>query len=97
MASIIRNVRAFDTADRQHLERILGQALRDDQQIIIQVVSPTGIAVGSSTDAGAAATPQTAKSPLPDWCNVYDDLSDREIQEIEKIILTRADLTRPSQ
>ena len=34
---------------------------------------------------------------LPDWCNVYEGLSDEEIAEIERIALTRADLTRPIQ
>ena len=34
---------------------------------------------------------------LPDWCNVYKGLSDEEIAELERAILTRADLTRPSE
>jgi hypothetical protein len=35
-------------------------------------------------------------SALPDWCNVYDGLSDDEIAAAEQVILQRADLTRPS-
>ena len=32
---------------------------------------------------------------LPDWCNVYDGLSDEEIEDLENTILNRADLTWP--
>lgn len=31
---------------------------------------------------------------LPDWCNVYDGLSDEEVADLEKTILNRADLAR---
>ncbi len=31
---------------------------------------------------------------LPEWCNVFDGLSDEEIDAILEIVLTRADLTR---
>lgn len=33
---------------------------------------------------------------LPDWCNVYEGLSDEEIADLQRIILQRADLSRPS-
>ena len=31
---------------------------------------------------------------LPDWCKVYDGLSDEQLAEIEAIVLTRSDFTR---
>lgn len=37
----------------------------------------------------------TAAGKLPEWCNVYAGLTDDEIADLEKRILTRADLTRP--
>jgi len=33
---------------------------------------------------------------LPDWCNVYEGMSDDEIAELAKAILRRVDLTRPA-
>ena len=39
MESIIRNVRDIDSADREALEHVVGSALRENQQLIIQVVS----------------------------------------------------------
>jgi hypothetical protein len=33
---------------------------------------------------------------LPEWCHVYDGLSDEQVAEFESVILQRADLTRPS-
>lgn len=37
----------------------------------------------------------TAAGELPEWCNVYAGLTDEQIADLEKTILTRADLTRP--
>ena len=34
-------------------------------------------------------------SQLPDWCNVYDGLSDDEIAEVEAIALDRSRFIRP--
>lgn len=31
---------------------------------------------------------------LPEWCNVYEGLSEEEIAEMEQVVLTRADMTR---
>jgi hypothetical protein len=33
---------------------------------------------------------------LPEWCDVYAGLTDEEIAEIEKIALSRAEMTRAS-
>ena len=38
--------------------------------------------------------PQTPE--LPEWCRVYDGLSDREITEVERIALDRSNFGRPS-
>jgi hypothetical protein len=88
MDTVIRNVDEIDSPDRQALEHVLGHPLREDQQVVIRVVSRQAPPPPREREGGAA---------LPDWCNVYAGLSDAEIAELEKIILTRADLSRPSE
>jgi hypothetical protein len=92
MSAIIRNVRDIDSSDRRVLEHVVGQPLKENQQLIIQV---------ATLDKEAAARrKQSAAAPgngLPPWCNVYDGLSDEEVDELERVILQRADLTRPPE
>ena len=91
MENVVRNVRDIDSADRHALEHILGQRLRENQQLVIRVVTlGTGPQVAKPPN-GAAAVPS-----LPDWCRVYEGLTDQEIADVEEIALTRANLTRPS-
>ena len=91
MDSIIRNVREIDSRERQALERVLGQPLKENQRVIIQVVMvPENPVVH---EEGADKAPLTK---LPAWCDVYAGLTDEEIAEIEKIVLSRADMTRPT-
>jgi hypothetical protein len=89
MENIVRDVRDIDIGDRHALEHVVGEALRDNQRLIIQIVS---IDLAEPT-----AAQDTDSAELPEWCNVYEGLSDSEIAEIEKVALTRADLTRPSE
>jgi hypothetical protein len=88
MESITRNVRDISSNERKVLERFLGRQLGENQQVVIQVVTPQ-----MKTDRKA----DSLASKLPDWCNVYGGLTDVEISEIEKIIHERADLTRLSE
>lgn len=81
MENIVRNVRDIDTADRHALEHVIGQRLRENQRVIINIVS-------------VDLTPPPAKQPhgdapaaLPEWCNVYEGMSDEEIGEVEKSIV----------
>ncbi len=87
MESIVRNVRDIDTGDRHALEHVVGQALRDNQRLIIQI---TEVDVAREAPAGNSQHPQT----LDDWTKVYEGLSDEQIEAIDKIIATRANLTR---
>jgi hypothetical protein len=89
MENIIRDVRDIGAGDRLALEHVVGIALRDDQRLIIQIV---GNEAAETTPAPAAGAEE-----LPQWCNVYEGLSDEEIAEVEKIALTRAELTRPAE
>jgi hypothetical protein len=40
MESIVRNVNQIEVAERKVYEQVLGQQLRDNQQVIIRVLSP---------------------------------------------------------
>ena len=92
MEAIIRNVREIETSERQVLERVLGQRLRENQQVIIQVVTL------SRESQEADDLTQEAPSPrLPQWCNVFAGLSDAEVADVDAIIRERADLNRPSE
>lgn len=91
MESIIRDVSALDDAQRHTLEHVIGRELQANQRLVIQVVNL------DLKDAPPAQPSPAAAGKLPDWCNVYEGLSDEEIAEIEKVILMRADLTRTSE
>jgi hypothetical protein len=91
MESIVRDVRDIDATDRRALEHVLGLRLGENQRVMIQVLSLDADAEPSLESAeGAKAT------ELPDWCRVYEGLSDSEIAEVEDIVLKRTDLHRPS-
>jgi hypothetical protein len=83
MESIIRDVRDMDNRDREAIEHVVGQSLRDDQKLIIQILSSEATVEGQPT----------RESILPAWCNVYEGLSDAEIADVEKSIV-RSDSTR---
>ncbi len=89
MESIVRNVRDIAASERQAIERVLGEKLQENQQIIIQVVNLANEA-GEKPDLQDGA----ASSSLPDWCDVYAGLDERQIAEVEEIVLQRADLSR---
>jgi hypothetical protein len=93
MDTIVRNVGDIDAGDRQALEHVLGQRLQQNQQLVIRVINLHGTLATHGESTGCAQ----GSSTLPDWCDVYGGLSDEEIADLEKTILTRADLTRPSQ
>ena len=94
METVVRNVDEIDADDRQSLEHVLGQSLRKNQQLVINIVDvqvPTGAVQVPILDS-ADGTPT-----LPEWCNVYEGLSDDEIAEMEPTILQRANMSRPSE
>ena len=91
METVTRHVRDIDANERLALERVLGQPLHDNQQVIIQVVADNGPA----KDDNHQAVPFPDR--LPEWCNVYAGLTDKQIAEVEEVILQRADLSRPSE
>ena len=78
------DVATLDLPHRRALEEVIGRELGANQRIIISVVdlamSKTGV-------------PRPAQT-LEEWTNVYEGLSDDQIEAVDKIAKTRAKLTR---
>jgi len=89
METVIRNVGDIDAQDRQALEHVLGQPLRENQQLVIGIVERQPAPCATAREANGSLQ-------LPDWCNVYSGLSDAQMADLETTILQRADLSRPS-
>ena len=87
METIIRQVRDMDTSERSTLEQLVGHSLRENQQLIIQVI----------TLSAPGKQPVIPATTLPDWCNVYEGLTDEQIAGVEQVALQRAALTRPPE
>lgn len=97
MESITRNVWDIPSDELRLYETVLGANLRENQQVIIQVISlgdqrqePT-----SSPDKESSLAAQGVT--LPDWCNVFEGLSDEEISDVESVALDRSGWTRSPQ
>ncbi len=86
MESIIRDVSALDEAQRHTLEHVIGRELRENQRLVINVcdidLSPNKLA--------DHRRPQT----IEDWTRVNEGLSEQQVEEIDKIAKTRANLSR---
>ncbi len=87
MDTYIRNVKDIGTSDRQALEHVIGQHLSEHQQLVIQIVN-----VDSQQEAAVESLSRAGS--LPEWCHVYQGLSDEAISSLEQAVLTRADLSR---
>jgi hypothetical protein len=79
------DVSTLDASHRRALEEVIGRQLSANQRLLISVIEvavPTGSA------------PRPAQR-LEDWTSVYDGLSDEEIQTVDTVAKTRANLSRP--
>lgn len=83
METVVHNIRDLKGNKRSAAEQLVGHALRENQQLVIQVVT---LDLGS-TPTGAVA----GEGKLPEWCNVYEGLTDAEVDEIEKSIVRSHD------
>ena len=83
MESIKRSVKDIDTADRRALEHVIGKHLSENQQVVIHVVNVDVANAGQPASNPHGMPPPT----LPEWCNVYEGLSDAEIADIESSIV----------
>jgi hypothetical protein len=86
METITRNVSDIPAGDLPALEHLVGSALRPNQQVIVQVIDKEAAPDNAPLDADV---PQ-----LPEWFNVYEGLSDEEIDQLDAAIQQRLDLTR---
>ena len=90
METVVRNVRDIGAGERRVYETALGQKLRENQQVILHVMT-----VGQPAERAAADAGDQPSERLPEWCNVYDGLCEEQIAEIENVSLCRSDLSRP--
>lgn len=87
METITKNVRDISLPDKLALEHVIGQQLTENQQVIIQIYN---LDLRSEP-----ATPGIESAQgLPDWCNVYAGLTDKQVEAVEQTALQRANLTR---
>ncbi len=77
METINRNVRDLGVGERSVVETLVGHRLSDEQTLVIQVLGNGVNAEPTQADTG----------DLPDWCNVYEGLTDDQIAEIEGAIV----------
>ena len=77
------NVGALDAPHRRALEEVIGRPLLSDERLVIEVAKIDAPTAG-------AAPPQSVE----DWTRVYEGLSEQEIEAIDKIAKTRANLAR---
>lgn len=88
MENVVCNLNVKDIAisDRAVLEQVLGVPLQSNQRLIVQVVGPP--------KAEAESAPSTQVAEIPEWCRLYDGMTEEEIEALERTVLTRADMTR---
>jgi hypothetical protein len=78
------DVAALDQVHRRALEEVIGRDLSANQRLIISISE----VMPSRRDQARPA------QSVDDWTKVYEALSDAEIEAIDRIAKTRADLTR---
>jgi hypothetical protein len=79
METVFRQIGDLDQSDRSALERVVGHALRQDQQVMIQVIDETTTPNKSNG--------QMVADELPEWCNVFEELTAEEIADLEGAII----------
>ena len=77
------DVATLDALHLRALEEVIGRQLAANQRLVISVME---------VPMPQTAAPRPAQT-LEDWTHVYDGLSDKEIEDIDKIVKTRANLT----
>ena len=83
MNSIVRNVADLSADERHVYESVLGQQLRDDQRVMVQLID-----VEANQEAAVSTN---GAHELPDWCTIWSDLSDADVADLESAILERTD------
>lgn len=89
METVTHNVSDLAGSDRTAAERLVGHPLGEDQRIVIQVENRGAVALETNVESDS--------DQLPEWCNVYEGLTDDQIADLEKAVSHRLDLTRQSK
>jgi hypothetical protein len=76
------DVSALDARHRRAIEEVIGRQLTSSQRLRITVFETE------------PAPPSKPAQTLDDWTHVYDGLSEEEIEAVDTIAKTRANLTR---
>lgn len=84
MDTVTLNVKDIGSADRQALEHVIGQGLLENQQVIISVVNMVA----------QPPTENVSEAAVPDYWNIYEGLSDAEVEKLDQAVRQRANLTR---
>jgi hypothetical protein len=79
------DVISLDATHRRALEDVIGVQLQANQRLVIGV---------REIETPPSESPSRQSQTLEDWTSVYDGLSDEQIEAIDRIAKTRADLTR---
>lgn len=78
------DVSTLDKPHRQALEEVLGRQLAGSERLIVRIDE-------NSFDEAHDPRP---RQTLTDWAHVYEGLSEAEIEALDQITGTRANLTR---
>jgi hypothetical protein len=78
------DVGSLDADHRRALEEVIGRHLAANQRLIIHIAE-----IEISVEE-----PRRPAQSIDDWTSVYAGLSEQEIEAIDKIAKTRANLTR---
>ena len=87
METLVYTVGELPAASRVAAEQLVGHPLSASQRILIEVSAPAMPVIADGNDG---------LPPLPEWFNVYEGLTDADIDAITETILSnRFDLGRP--
>ena len=91
MDTTSHQVRDISVSDRVTLERLIGQPLSDDQQVVIQVLPPSG---------GSEASPRNEGQPpasVPAYWRVLEGLTETQLDQLDATLAHRPAFSRPSE
>lgn len=86
--AITIEVTTLDPLHRRALEDLVGHQLAANQRLIIQVAECTP---GSTSDVPSQPRQQQT---VAEWTALYEGLTDEQIETIDRVLRTRANLTR---